>query len=129
MKTPTHLQHRPVLVVDNYDAKDGIYTGKSDAEALSIGRAQYDKSEFSAKVFRHTGKTWSRQSEELPLHRILDLAILIAGAIKRDSETDPSLTSLSESIISDSGFQDLKDYLSKNAQYLQPRLAELKKLL
>jgi hypothetical protein len=32
---------------------------------------------FSAKVWRYTGEKWSRQSEELPLHRIIDLAILI----------------------------------------------------
>jgi hypothetical protein len=32
--------------------------------------------EISAKVWRYTGEKWSRQSEELPLHRILDLAIL-----------------------------------------------------
>jgi hypothetical protein len=28
-------------------------------------------------VWRHTGGKWSRQSEELPLHRVLDLAILV----------------------------------------------------
>jgi hypothetical protein len=33
--------------------------------------------DISAKVWRHTGGKWSRQSEELPLHRALDLAILI----------------------------------------------------
>ncbi len=30
-------------------------------------------------VWRHTGEKWSRQSEELPLHRVLDLAIRFAG--------------------------------------------------
>ena len=33
--------------------------------------------DISAKVWRYTGEKWSRQSEELPLHRVLDLAILI----------------------------------------------------
>lgn len=28
-------------------------------------------------MWRHTGGKWSRQSEELPLHRVLDLAILV----------------------------------------------------
>lgn len=32
---------------------------------------------ISAKVWRYTGERWSRQSEELPLHRVLDLAILV----------------------------------------------------
>ena len=33
--------------------------------------------DISAKVWRHTGGKWSRQSEELPLHRVLDLAIFL----------------------------------------------------
>jgi hypothetical protein len=36
--------------------------------------------DISAKVWRHTGEKWSRQSEELPLHRVLDLAILVCRA-------------------------------------------------
>ena len=36
---------------------------------------------ISAKVWRHTGEKWSRQSEELPLHRVLDLAILVCRSI------------------------------------------------
>jgi len=35
---------------------------------------------ISAKIWRHTGEKWSRQSEEMPLHRVLDLAILICKA-------------------------------------------------
>ena len=31
-------------------------------------------------MWRHTGDKWSRQSEELPLHRVLDLAILVCRA-------------------------------------------------
>ena len=33
---------------------------------------------ISAKVWGHTGEKWSRQSEELPLTRVIDLAILVA---------------------------------------------------
>lgn len=36
--------------------------------------------EISAKVWRYTGEKWSRQSEEMPLHRVLDLAILVCRA-------------------------------------------------
>ena len=35
------------------------------------------RSIFRQKSGRHTGEKWSRQSEELPLHRVIDLAILI----------------------------------------------------
>ena len=32
------------------------------------------------QMANHTGEKWSRQSEELPINRILDLAILVAQA-------------------------------------------------
>lgn len=38
------------------------------------------KLDISAKVWRHTGGKWSRQSEELPLHRVIDLAIMVCQA-------------------------------------------------
>lgn len=38
------------------------------------------KVDISAKVWRYTGEKWSRQSEEMPLHRVLDLAILVCRA-------------------------------------------------
>lgn len=52
----------------------------TDAQGLSLGLAQWNDRgtvDISAKVWRHTGQKWSRQSEELPLHRVLDLAILV----------------------------------------------------
>ena len=48
MKTPTHLKHKPIIAVDNYD-------NASDAKALSIGEAQWENNatDISAKIFRH----------------------------------------------------------------------------
>lgn len=83
MKIPTALKHKPVIVSDNYENVDGRYAYDSDAKGLSLGLAQWNdrgKVNISAKVWRHTGEKWSRQSEELPLHRVLDLAILICRA-------------------------------------------------
>ncbi|WNR46775.1 DUF6530 family protein [Paenibacillus roseipurpureus] len=83
MKIPTTLKHKPVIVSENYKQIDGRYADKSDAEGLSLGLAQWNdrgKVDISAKVWRYTGEKWSRQSEELPLHRVLDLAILISRA-------------------------------------------------
>src|SRR5690606_6284318 len=80
MKIPTTLKHKPVIVTENYEKVDGRSAYNSDAKGLSLGLAQWNdrgKVEISAKVWRHTGEKWSRQSEELPLHRVLDLAILI----------------------------------------------------
>jgi hypothetical protein len=83
MKIPTTLKHKPVIVSENYENVDGRYAYNSDAKGLSLGLAQWNdrgKVDISAKVWRHTGEKWSRQSEEMPLHRVLDLAILVCRA-------------------------------------------------
>lgn len=83
MNIPNTLKHKPVVVVPNYERVDGRYASNSDAKGLSLGLAQWNdrgKVDISAKVWRHTGEKWSRQSEELPLHRVLDLAILVCRA-------------------------------------------------
>lgn len=80
MKIPTTLKHKPVIVSQNYENIDGRKAYKTDAKGLSLGLAQWNdrgKLDISAKVWRYTGEKWSRQSEELPMHRVLDLAILI----------------------------------------------------
>lgn len=83
MKIPTTLKHKPVIVSENYENVDGRYAYGTDAKGLSLGLAQWNdrgKVDISAKVWRYTGEKWSRQSEELPLHRVLDLAILVCRA-------------------------------------------------
>ncbi|MBN1620183.1 hypothetical protein JW890_05635 [candidate division WOR-3 bacterium] len=80
MIIPTNLKHKPVIVSEDYDKIDGRSAYKSEAKGISLGLAQWNergKVDISAKIWRHTGKKWSRQSEELPFHRVLDLAILI----------------------------------------------------
>ncbi|WP_308634378.1 DUF6530 family protein [Paenibacillus silvisoli] len=84
MKIPTTLKHKPVIVSENYEHVDGRYANHSDAKGLSLGLAQWNdrgKVDISAKVWRYTGEKWSRQSEELPLHRVLDLAILVCSSM------------------------------------------------
>jgi len=81
MKIPENLKHKPVIKVEDYDTVDGRYALHTDAKGLSLGLAQWNdrgKVDISGKVWRHTGEKWSPQSEELPLSRILDLAILVA---------------------------------------------------
>ncbi len=83
MKIPTTLKHKPVIVSENYENVDGRYAYNTDAKGLSLGLAQWNdrgKVDISAKVWRYTGEKWSRQSEELPLHRVIDLAILVCRA-------------------------------------------------
>jgi len=75
MKIPTELKHKQVIVSEDYDLIDGRYTPNSDAKGLSLGLAQWNERgnlDISAKIWRHTGEKWSRQSEEMPLHRVLD---------------------------------------------------------
>jgi hypothetical protein len=80
MEIPVGLKHKPVIVSENYNVIDGRFGPDSDAKGLSLGLAQWNdrgRVDISAKIWRHTGGKWSRQSEEMPLHRVLDLAILI----------------------------------------------------
>lgn len=80
MKIPTTLKHKPVIVVEDYEKVDARNAYESDAKGLSLGLAQWNdrgRVEVSAKVWRYTGEKWSRQSEELPMNRVLDLAILL----------------------------------------------------
>ncbi|MQU22337.1 hypothetical protein CJF40_19380 [Pseudomonas lundensis] len=114
MKIPTYLKHKPVLEVANYDQLDGPYRTKTDAKGLSVGLAQWNEpgcTEISAKVWRNTGEKWSRQSEELPLHRVIDLATLVCAAI-RYAENGNELTSTEDFPISFStDNEELRRYL------------------
>ena len=79
MKIPKTLKHKPVIVTEDYENIDGRKAYNTDAKGLSLGLAQWNdrgKLDVSAKVWRYTGEKWSRQSEEMPMHRVLDLAIL-----------------------------------------------------
>ena len=83
MDIPTNLKHKPVAGAEDYGRNDGRSAYDSDAKGLSLGLAQWNdrgRVDISAKVWRYTGEKWSRQSEELPLHRVLDLAILACRA-------------------------------------------------
>lgn len=85
MKIPTELKHKPVIVSEDYSLIDGRSANNTDAEGLSLGLAQWNERgslDISAKIWRYTGEKWSRQSEEMPLHRVLDLAILICKTRK-----------------------------------------------
>ena len=68
MQIPTTLKHKPVIVSENYENIDGRKAYHSDAKGLSLGLAQWNdrgKVDISAKVWRHTGEKWSRQSEDV----------------------------------------------------------------
>ena len=77
------LKHRPVVLLP-YAAHDGFYHAQTDCRYISIGWAQYDPRKLSVKTLRRPAsekRNWSRQSEELPLHRCVDGTLLIAETV------------------------------------------------
>lgn len=129
MNSPKHLSHKPIISVNDYDKIDALYADKTDVKALSIGKAQYDSDQISLKVWRHTDEKWSRQSEELPIHRNLDLSILFLAAFSTDITAHYPKSNLREVIDNNSEVELIKDYYEENKKYIEPRLKELKRLL
>ena len=118
---PSWLSHKPVITVD-YDNKDAF---AHDAKFLSIGHANWDSEEFSAKIWRKTtdDERWSRQGEEMPLWRVLDLATLLVSVIKNKE------SNLNEFVQDETSIDALRDYINENMELYAPRLNELSRLL
>jgi hypothetical protein len=89
MDLPGHLAHQPVFALSYFNL-DGPYARGTDCQFLSIGWAQYDAHDISAKTLRYPDQRWSRQSEELPLHRLVDLTTLLALCLR-----DPDANAIS----------------------------------
>lgn len=131
-KAPEDCKHKPIVSVADYDQMDGPYAGQTDVCALSLGWAQYNNEDISMKVWRHTGKRWSRQSEELPIHRNLDLTILFldilfGNPINPDSFLIKGKHQVTED--QDGGINTIRQYYEDNKDILEPRLKEIKHLL
>ena len=154
MKIPTSLKHKPVIVSENYENVDGRMAYNTDTKGLSLGLAQWNdrgKVDISAKVWRYTGEKWSRQSEELPLHRVIDLAILVCRAKKHFSEAyryeklydtkNPTIDRIGlqgdamtvsvcvENPLIDEDIKLFSDVLSKDDELIGERLATLSRIL
>ena len=90
---PRTRKHKPIIAVDYTPIDEKA--GAGDAEFISIGKAQWNNEDISAKVFRvRSDGGGSRQSEELPLWRVFDLATLIISPLTGQE------SSLNESIVS-----------------------------
>jgi hypothetical protein len=74
---PQNLAHKPVYALP-YEGFDGFNGENTDARFFSVGLAQYNRYEVSVKIFRHTGEKWTRQSEEIPVHRLVDAVTFLA---------------------------------------------------
>ena len=87
---PDNAKHKAVFALP-YEEFDGPYAGKSDCKYLTVGWAQYDPGMVSVKTLRHSGERWSRQSEELPVHRAVDAVLLLAYCVFKSSEQGVTL--------------------------------------
>lgn len=117
---PTWLAHKPIIAV-NYEQRD-IQAGAGDAKFLSIGRSTWDNDTIGAKIWRISADKWSRQSEDIPLWRLLDLSILLVATLKgRQSQ-------LGETLINKADEKFLKDMIKDNGNLYLPRLEELARL-
>lgn len=129
MTTPTHLAHKPITAMENYEKFDGRYANKTDVKSLSVGFAQYDYSDISAKVFRYTGGKWSRQSEELPIHRVFDLSTIILKSIMLSGGIKMPLSSLEITEIDPAELDKIIEFYKQNRSMLLPKLQELQTIL
>lgn len=102
-----HLTHKPKVKLqgDSVTKLDGRYAGgagDTDLVGFSLGLSQWDSSHLSVKVWRSVQVSenrknaglymWSRQSEEMPLSRIIDSAILICKAKQQAGNKDNGKT-------------------------------------
>lgn len=142
MSVPTHLNHKPILGISEYDRIDGPYKNDTDTRAISIGLAQWsadwklEESDISVKIWRSNGDRWSRMSEEMPIHRALDLATLVCVAKKYAEKKELPLTGDGfpvSRITSNPAFHKhvdiLANYFDKHEDDIKNSLLNLKKAL
>jgi hypothetical protein len=125
---PHHLDHKPVYAMP-YQRFDGIYRGNSDASYISVGLSQWDEKDLSVKIMRHTGGKWTRQAEELPIHRVLDAAIFLVKVLLDRSD---STIELESNLFTDQGqaIRIIREELSaEEAEVFEAFLVEKEDLL
>ena len=132
---PTHLTHKPVIGC-NYDdvvnRVPGKYRDYSDARYISIGHAQYNSNEVSVKVMRHTGKRWSRQSEEVPIQRLPYMMIMLLCAIykiQNPKEEGSCSKYINEEIVAPDDMEHLRSEFKNWSNYLKNGIDGIKDLL
>lgn len=134
MDIPNHLSHKPIVKLEDYNQLDGEFKNQSDAEGLSVGLAQWNepgKINLSAKVWRYTGEKWSRQSEELPMHRVFDLASLLCASINyAKNDTLPIYDDFHITLSKNPALiETLKKGVAKDEEHLDRSLKRLSKYL
>ncbi len=131
MKLPQNRTHKPIVSVNDYERMDAQYTPETDARALSIGQSTWDGEDISLKIWRHNGKQWKGNSEEMPIHRCLDLAILFLASIQKDKDLPFPFCSLQPTVDREDLFDKIRNFYENadNKRHIDARLAELRDLL
>lgn len=154
MKIPTDLKHKPVIVCENYENIDGKNAYKTEVKGLSLGLTEENdlgKCDISAKIWRDTDDKLSTQSEGMPMHRAIDMAILVceANLYFRDAYRMPKLYNENNPIINrvplqgdamtvevctdnpsiNKDIQNFHQVLNENGELLGERLRVLSRLL
>lgn len=127
MKAPTNLSHKPIISVNDYEKFEPDYPAKTDVRALSIGIAQYNQNGISLKVWRQPDIKWSRQSEELPVHRNIDLTILFVSSVLQAQKLTTSNSSLNAEITNEENVEKIAQFYNDNKVHIDKQLIELKK--
>lgn len=123
MAAPEGKTHRPVMTVD-YEGIDKE-SGYGDACYMDVGLSTWNREEFSAKIWRwsENGQRWSRQGEELPFSRVLDLATLVAAIATGKGSV------LKEYPQAQDQLESLQSFVNENMRMLGPKMDELRRIL
>ena len=137
---PQHLGHKPVYAMP-YQFFDGLSFGATDSRYLSVGLAQWNPDDVSIKIMRHTGNRWTRQAEELPLHRAIDMTSFLthvlanseAEVIQMKSGTfdnqGEELTLERDANRSSAEIAQFDDFMDRSKDHLKQKLNTLADLL
>ena len=127
---PGWLTHKPVLAC-RYDE---AALACEDAKFISIGKATYDADCASVKIWRRTDDDlkWSRQSEEIPIHRVGLCMQMLLSAIRLAQCAEgeyPAQTALMEEIQSEDCISFLKSAIEADGGAIKMSLLEIRKLM
>lgn len=122
-KIPFHLTHKPIVWV-NYDERDlKANPDAGDAEFLSIGRATWFEDDCSVKVWRRSERgKWSRQAEDVPIYRLLDMCILFLSEYY-DIDTNLGLRKKTKDV------SFVEGYLTTHKHLYDARIDEIHRLI
>ena len=89
---------------------------------------------------RYTGEKWTRQAEELPLHRVIDMTLFLAKVLfdnqsetvnlpKKTFANQESDISICKESVSFGELATYKEFLKENGQFLKDRFNALRNVL